>query len=225
MILVLPFMLALSGTSIAQSDLPWSSDATSPTIERLERQIAAGDTAAAGRFWQQLATSHTPIIEPIPGDAGCRLVTFAYRGSPDTHAVVLLSQMISSQDPSGNALAHIERTDVWFKKLGRSILQLSEAPPQPFVTPRSDVVRGTLDELSNHLAKLGRAENPNVSTIIESRHPGAMYVVIHHLVPNDPIEAVLELPGQPQASTIYDRAGTAPEGARRMRTAWRHRDM
>ncbi|HWH57948.1 MAG TPA: hypothetical protein VN682_09975 [Terriglobales bacterium] len=61
----------------------------------------------------------------------------------------------------------------------------------------------------NHVAKLGHRGSPNASTIIESRYPGSLYVVIHHLIPNDPEEALLKLPGKPNAPALYDLAGTA----------------
>ena len=61
----------------------------------------------------------------------------------------------------------------------------------------------------NHVAKLGHNGSPNTSTIIESHYPGSLYVVIHHLIPHDPDEALLRLPNNPSAPALYDLAGTA----------------
>lgn len=60
-----------------------------------------------------------------------------------------------------------------------------------------------------HVAKLGRNGSPNTSTIVEAKYPGSLYVVMHHLLPNDPDEKQLQLPGRPQAPALYDLAGTA----------------
>jgi len=60
-----------------------------------------------------------------------------------------------------------------------------------------------------HVTKLGRNGSPNTSTMVESRYPGSLYVVMHHLVPDDPDEQQLELPGRPQAPALYDLAGTS----------------
>src|SRR5579864_3761839 len=38
---------------------------------------------------------------------------------------------------------------------------------------------------------------------------GALFVLIHHLIPNDPDEALLKLPKSPTAPALYDLKGTA----------------
>jgi hypothetical protein len=40
-------------------------------------------------FWRQTAQSGTPVIEPLEKDNELTLVTFLWRGSPETHNVVV----------------------------------------------------------------------------------------------------------------------------------------
>lgn len=184
------FLFGLYPFAAAQSDLPWSTAATSPRIERLQKQIASGDTAAVAQFWSEVAARHSPLVEPISGDPRHSLVTFVYRGSPNTSAVVLYCQMMFGRDPSVNTLARIGSTDVWFKTysvrndmrlgysfipnpspeslnsptagvadplnpkaapvaayMGHSVLELPDAPPQPWVAQRENVQHGKLEEV------------------------------------------------------------------------------
>jgi len=62
---------------------------------------------------------------------------------------------------------------------------------------------------ANHVTKLGtRTGAANTTTLVEHRYPGSTYVIIHHLIPNDPIETVLRLP-DPAAPALYALAGTS----------------
>lgn len=108
--LFLVSMLAIAFAGLAESDVPWSTGAKSPRIEALRR-----DPAGVSRFWEELKTQHTPLVEPIAGDPSHSLVTFVYRGTPDTRSVVLLCQMMTGRDPLTNTMTRLGDTDVWFK--------------------------------------------------------------------------------------------------------------
>lgn len=187
-----PVLLCLGTLAFAspQADVPWSVGAKSPRIEALRRRVESGDRAAVAQFWTELAASHTPLVEPNPIDPQQRLVTFVYRGSSDTTAVVLYTQMIVGRDPSVNRLTRLGATDVWFKTysvrddmrlaysfmpnptdaslnsadagvadslnpiaapraayMGKSVLELPNAPALPWVAPRANVRAGKIEEL------------------------------------------------------------------------------
>jgi enterochelin esterase family protein len=98
---------------------------------------------------------------------------------------------------------HIQTHDQW-AALGDNNLS--------FVAVVDDVLKQNHRALmvlgGNHVTKLGsRTGAPNVTTLVERRHPGSTWVVIHHLVPSDPIEADLRLPN-PEAPALYEVAGT-----------------
>src|SRR5579859_8088400 len=165
--------------AMPQSDMPWSTDGGSPQIKALQKQIESGNTGAVEQFWADLAAHHAPLIESIPGDHTQSIVTFIYRGSRDTTAVVLYTQMMMGRDPLVNQLTRLGNTDVWYKTysvrndmrlgysfmpnpdqeslnnpsagiadplnpmtapqapyMGKSVLELPGAPPQPWVAPR-----------------------------------------------------------------------------------------
>ena len=55
----------------------------SPAIEALRKQIAAGDSSTES-FWQRVAQSGTPLVEPIEGETKRTRVTFLWRATaPD----------------------------------------------------------------------------------------------------------------------------------------------
>lgn len=63
---------------------------------------------------------------------------------------------------------------------------------------------------SNHVTKLGsRQGGPNTTTMVESRYPGSMYVIMNHLIPHDPDEDLLQLSGHPEVPALYDLADTS----------------
>ena len=55
----------------------------SPAIEALRKQIVAGDSSTES-FWQRVAQSGTPLVEPIEGETKRTRVTFLWRATaPD----------------------------------------------------------------------------------------------------------------------------------------------
>ena len=92
--IVLLFSSVAATVAIGQPDLPWSTGAKSPRIEALQKHVESGNSAAVRRFWAEVATEHTPLLEPMAGDPAQSLVTFVFRGGPDTYAIVLYTHMI-----------------------------------------------------------------------------------------------------------------------------------
>jgi enterochelin esterase family protein len=117
-ILILIYGLLLWSFSAGQTnDLPVRPGGDSPRIDALSRSIAGGDAQAVARFWQDVKSTHAPLIEPIAGDKDHRLVTFIYQGTVATRGVALLSQLTPARDPAGSALSLLPGTNVWFKSL------------------------------------------------------------------------------------------------------------
>src|SRR5262249_11809279 len=70
-------------------------------------QLAAGDKSALGRFWEVMATEHTPLVEPIPNETGKVLVTFLWRATPGTTGV----------KTAGGPMTRLLETDLWYTTL------------------------------------------------------------------------------------------------------------
>src|SRR5262245_40344341 len=60
----------------------------SPRVAELQKRLGGGDAKAAEAFWDKVKAEGTPLVEPIPGEPAYVLVTFLWRGRPDTKNVV-----------------------------------------------------------------------------------------------------------------------------------------
>jgi len=84
----------------------------SPAIEALRTQIAAGDRSTEA-FWQRIAQSGTPLVEPIEGDTKRTRVTFLWRGTPETRNVMVVGSFTTGL-PTDYAMTRLAGTDVWY---------------------------------------------------------------------------------------------------------------
>ncbi|MFH9425805.1 enterochelin esterase [Streptomyces sp. NPDC017529] len=82
------------------------------TDERVVRR-AAGMSGA--EFWQAAERAGTPLTGPDPhGTADHVLVTFLWRGSPATRAVLVSpNKLADPRDPAANLMDRVPGTDVW----------------------------------------------------------------------------------------------------------------
>jgi enterochelin esterase-like enzyme len=156
---------------------------------RLSTIHSPADVAA---FWKEMQVVGTPLIEAIPGEPDERLVTFVWRGSPDTKSVyVQLNWEVENR-----RLSQLRDTGVWYLSLridrrvrtmyqfapnlpppsrmaedavqvllqrdplnpkingaikgspdnplhqGQSVLEMPDAPPQPWIVTHPDTPKG-----------------------------------------------------------------------------------
>ena len=87
---------------------------TSPRLAALQKELAAGHAAALENFWQEIAKQGAPLIEPIAGDDGHRLVTFLWRAREETKNVVIFGG-VAGIEFEQNQMARLRDTDLWFK--------------------------------------------------------------------------------------------------------------
>jgi len=113
---------------------------TSPAIETLRTQIAAGDTSTES-FWERVAQSGTPLIEPLEDDEKRTRVTFLWRATPETRNVMVLGSFVTGP-PTDYAMTRLDDTDVWYLTVrlpsgSRFAYVLSPNDPQAFGPPRA----------------------------------------------------------------------------------------
>jgi enterochelin esterase-like enzyme len=113
---------------------------TSPAIEALRKQIADGDRSTES-FWQRVAQSGTPLVEPIDGDAQRTRVTFLWRATAPTRNVMVLGSFMTGP-PTDYAMTRLADTDVWYLTVrlpsgSRFAYSLSPNDPQAFDPPRA----------------------------------------------------------------------------------------
>ena len=99
--------LAQAMDEASQPQATSESQAESPRLRQLKTQLAAGDRSALGRFWEAMATEHTPLVEPIPNKPGDVLVTFLWRAAPGTTSV----------RTAGGPMIRLLETDLWYSSL------------------------------------------------------------------------------------------------------------
>lgn len=89
----------------------WRERDASPRIERLRKTLASGDTNT-DRFWSEIKVGGTPIVEPL--GAKHALVTFLWRGTPETRNVVVYLSDFGGVRPQDHMMRRLENSDVWF---------------------------------------------------------------------------------------------------------------
>jgi enterochelin esterase-like enzyme len=104
----------------------------SPRLERL-RVEAAKDPTAEERFWQEVAKTGAPLMEPAP-ESGKTLVTFLYRGTQETRNVVVHGDGAPGA-PAENQLTALPGTSVWH----RTYLHRSDARFRYALSPNDDL--------------------------------------------------------------------------------------
>lgn len=93
--------------------MPDPAAAVSPRIQSLWDEYARRGDAAVEEFWGEVATSGTPLIEPIPGDAEHSLVTFVWQLEDRDQQVGLVHGplRVGELDP----LDHLGSSDLAFR--------------------------------------------------------------------------------------------------------------
>src|SRR5687768_18517248 len=91
----------------------WRERDQSPRIERIRKSLASGDTPNTDAFWSEIKAKGTPLIEPL-GDKHS-LVTFLWRGTPDTRNVVVFLSDFVGVRPQDYMMRRLGNSDVWFR--------------------------------------------------------------------------------------------------------------
>ncbi|MDX3237599.1 enterochelin esterase [Streptomyces sp. ME03-5709C] len=67
-----------------------------------------------GEFWRTVEAEGTPLVERLDGDPGHAAVTFLWRGTAATRAVLALpNQVLDPDDLAGNLMSRVPGTHVW----------------------------------------------------------------------------------------------------------------
>ncbi|MFI0351148.1 alpha/beta hydrolase-fold protein [Actinomadura sp. 9N407] len=92
--------------------------AAGPRITDLAAAASVGQGAAEraeAAFWDEVAATGTPLVEPIPDDPGHRAVTFLWRGTPETRGVIaMVNRMFDPTDPAASRMRRVDGTDAWY---------------------------------------------------------------------------------------------------------------
>ncbi|MGD6746902.1 alpha/beta hydrolase-fold protein [Streptomyces sp. BH106] len=87
----------------------------SPRLARLLGEVAAQGPAALDRFWRELARTGTPLVEPVPGFPGVRLVTVVWRADRPVEGVYLMANRVTDKHRVRHGMMRrLDGTDVWY---------------------------------------------------------------------------------------------------------------
>jgi len=110
----------------------------SSRIRALRASVEAGSPGSIDAFWKNIEKEGAPIIEPLPGDDKNMLVTFLWRGTPDTQNVFVAWLPYAGGAPEDYFMDHLGDTSVWYKTVavGRTTrFEYSLAPNVPRIRP------------------------------------------------------------------------------------------
>ncbi len=88
----------------------WRERDRSPKIEALRAAIESGANTDA--FWSEVKTSGTPLVEPLGENHS--LVTFLWRGTADTHNVLVYLSDFAAVRPQDYMMRRLANSDVWY---------------------------------------------------------------------------------------------------------------
>ena len=112
----------------------------SPRLKTLREAVASGTQGSIDGFWEEVKERGAPLIEPVAGDDKNMLVTFVWRGGPDTHSVFVVWFPYAAEGPDDYHMTRLGETDVWYKsikvdKRKRLVYRLAPNVPRPYGPP------------------------------------------------------------------------------------------
>jgi enterochelin esterase-like enzyme len=87
----------------------------SPRIKTLRAAIESTQPGSVAAFWDEVKKKGTPLIERLADDEKNMLVTFIWKGTPETKNVLLLWFPFTAQWPDDYRFARLGDSDVWYK--------------------------------------------------------------------------------------------------------------
>jgi enterochelin esterase family protein len=153
-------LLAASAFALATSGLTVSAQGTfepfraasptdSPTIHRLVADIKLHGRDAVDAFWDDVARSGAPLIEPIAADGESSYVTFVWRGDSSTRNVAVIDGVavgVGDADPARSLMDRLADSDVWY----RTYVVRNDGRFHYWLSPNDSLESLELDKRSSH---------------------------------------------------------------------------
>lgn len=86
-----------------------------PEIKTLRGALQAGGSGETAKFWEMVKARGAPLIDPLDGDDKRMLVTFLWKGSPDTRDVTVIWFPYTARWPDDYRLERLGSTDIWYR--------------------------------------------------------------------------------------------------------------
>jgi enterochelin esterase-like enzyme len=136
----------------------------SPRIQALRASLESGKPGTIDAFWREVQKEGAPIIEPLAGDHDNMLVTFLWRGTPDTHNVFVARLPYAAATPDDYFMNRLDQSDVWYKTFAISRKARFEYSLAPNVPKLQAISFGIDNEAIAMIAAAARTDplNPNL---------------------------------------------------------------
>lgn len=100
------------------SNATTSAQIESPLLARLLEERGARGQEAVEDFWRALPTRGAPLVEPVPGAPGERLVTVVWREDRPVSGVYVLANRVTDKHRARQGMMRrLEGTDLWYVSL------------------------------------------------------------------------------------------------------------
>jgi len=101
--------------TLAERLAPEKTKYESPRIAALQSAVESGQKGSAAAFWEEVKRQGTPLIERLPDDPKNMLVTFLWKGTPETKNVLVLWFPFTPEWPDDYRMTRVGDSDVWYK--------------------------------------------------------------------------------------------------------------
>ena len=112
-LVVLVIMVVPLSAQAQYKPATWLDNYPSQRIEALRRQISTGDNSTDD-FWAEIAQEGAPLFEPTEPDDTHQLVTFLWRGTPETQNVLVVWSPFAGVQPQDFLMTQLGDSDVWY---------------------------------------------------------------------------------------------------------------
>jgi len=171
----------------------------SPRIKVLRASVEGGEKGSVDAFWEELKKEGAPIIEPLTGDSKNMLVTFLWRGTPDTQNVFVVRLPYAAARPDDFFMKRLGETDVWYTTVAIGKKKRFEYTLAPNVPRIRGVAYGIDQETIAMIAAAARPDPLNPKRWREDKQSVE--------APEYRGTSVVEMPAAPAQPWIAERPG------------------
>jgi enterochelin esterase-like enzyme len=171
----------------------------SPRIKLLKASVQAREPKSVDAFWEEVRRGGAPIIEPLPGDGKNMLVTFLWRGTPDTQNVIVLRIPNAAGAPDDYFMSRLGETEIWYVSVAIDRRMRFDYTIAPNVTRIHSLVYGIDGETITMVAAAARLDplNPKRWRVDKKSVDSPEYLG----------RSILEMPDAPAQPWIAERPG------------------
>lgn len=181
----------------------------SPTLQALQLELRRRKRAALKPFWERVARSGTPLVEPLKGDRHSAVVTFLWKHRPGVERVAVRSLAFGLFGPNTD-FSRLPGSDVWYR---------SYVLPWDFRDSYKIAINDPITDFTTWEEWMAREK----TWFLDPRNPLRVERGRDRAFPKDPMNntpyerSLVELPRAPRHREVNPRRGVPRGSVRRYR--------